>query len=304
MCFGEKTGRSAFIAVRGTEVVRLNETPSIYESPICIGESVPISVDGRHICDVGLYVSPAGAITVCIPLALYDGDVPSDGLLTIRRVADVMRRWTHQQLDEIAADHFYQRDGQAALVIDAMARRGLLGYSCKQTFYDSIDEALSGSNLLFVPTEPSNAPMSRREFIKAFSANRGIDPDDLTGFICELETIGGVVAVVRGSQLIVSYYGPDGVSLIPLFYFKILPNRSDVFVLPLTVRHCLEKNGFPVSAATGLLEFFIRFADKDLLNPSPVDGRVAMLYLKPDALFSGVGDLVSQIKSFACALSS
>ena len=104
--------------------------------------------------------------------------------------------------------------------------------------------------------------------------------------------------------MIVSYYGPDGVSLIPLFYFKILPNRSDVFVLPLTVRHCLEKNGFPVSAATGLLEFFIRFADKDLLNPSPVDGRVAMLYLKPDALFSGVEDLVSQIKSFARALSS
>lgn len=304
MCFGEKTGRSAFIAVKGTEVVRLNETPSIYESPICIGESVPISVDGRHICDVGLYVSPAGAITVCIPLALHNGDVPSDGLLTIRRVADVMRQWTHEQLDEIAAGHFYQRDGQAALIIDAMARRGLLGYSCKQTFYNSIDEALSGSNLLFVPTEPSNAPMSRREFIKAFSANRGIDPDDLTSFICELETIGGVVAVVRGSQLIVSYYGPDGASLIPLFYFKILPRRSDVFVLPLTVRHCLEKNGFPVSAATELLEFFIRFADKDLLNPSPVDGRVAMLYLKPDALFEGAGDLVTQIKRFACALSS
>ena len=152
MCFGEKTGRSAFIAVRGTEVVRLNETPPTYENPICIGESVPISADGRHICDVGLYVSPAGTITVCIPLALHNGDAPSDGLLTIRRVADVMRRWTHQQLDEIAANHFYQRDGQAALVIDAMARRGLLGYSCKQTFYNSIDEALSGSNLLFVPT--------------------------------------------------------------------------------------------------------------------------------------------------------
>ncbi len=29
-----------------------------------------------------------------------------------------------------------------------------------------------------------------------------------------------------------------------------------------------------------------------------------MLYLKPDALFSGVEDLVSQIKSFARALSS
>lgn len=41
-----------------------------------------------------------------------------------------------------------------------------------------------------------------------------------------------------------------------------------------------------------------------MLNPSPVDGRVAMLYLKPDTLFSGVKDLVSQIKSFACALSS
>ena len=185
-----------------------------------------------------------------------------------------------------------------------MASRGLLGYSSKQALYDSIDQALSDSNLLFVPTEPSSAPMSRREFIRTFSANRGLDPDDLTEFVCELETIGGVVAVVRGSQLIVSYYGPDGSSIIPLIYFKILPNRSDVFVLPLTIRHCLEKNGLPVLAATGLLEFFIRFADKDLLNPSPVDGRVAMLYLKPDTLFSGVKDLVSQIKSFACALSS
>lgn len=304
MCFGEKTCRSAFIAVSGREVVRLNETPSIYEDPVCIGESVPISADGRHICDVSLYVSPTGAITVCIPLALHNGDIPSDGLLTIHRVADVMHRWTHEQLDEIAAGHFYRRDGQAALVIDAMARRGLLGYSCKRIFYNSIDESLLGSNFLFVPTEPSNTAMSRREFIKTFSANRGIDPDDLTSFICELETIGGVVAVIRDSQLIVSYYGSDGVSLIPLFYFKILPHRSDVFVLPLTVRHCLEKNCLPVSAATGLLESFIRFADKDLLNPSPVDGRVAILYLKPDALFLGVESLVSQIKSFACALSS
>ena len=97
--------------------------------PVCIGESVPISAGGRYICDVGLYVSPAGAITVCIPLMLRDGDVPSDGILTIRRIADVMCRWTHEQIDEIAADHFYQRDRQAALVIDTMARRGLLGYS-------------------------------------------------------------------------------------------------------------------------------------------------------------------------------
>lgn len=304
MCFGEKTGRSAFIAVKGTEVVRLNETPPTYENSVCIGESVPISADGRHICDIGLYVSPAGTITACLPIALRDGDVPPDGLLTIRQVADVMGKWTRKQLDEIAADHFYRLEGQAALLIDMMARRGLLTYSDKEAFYTSIDEALSSGCFLFVPTEPSTSPMSRREFIRAFSANQGLDPDDLTGFICELETIGGVVAVVRGSQLIVSYYGPDGASLIPLFYFKILPRRSDVFVLPLTVRHCLEKNGFPVSAATELLEFFIRFADKDLLNPSPVDGRVAMLYLKPEALFAGVGELASQIKRFACALSS
>lgn len=304
MCFGEKTGRSAFIAVKGTEVVRLNETPSTHENPVCIGESVSISADGRHICDVALYISPTGAITVCIPLGLRDGDVPPDGLITIRRVADVMSQWTHEQLDEIAGDHFYRLDGQSALMIDVMARRGLLNYSCKQSFYSSIDDALLGSDILFAPTEPSHAPMSRREFIRAFSANRGLDPDDLTEFVCELETIGGVVAVVRGSQLIVSYYGPDGASLIPLIYFKILPNRSDVFVLPLTVRHCLEKNGFPVSSATGLLEFFIHFADKELLNPSPVDGRVAMLYLKPDSLFSGVADLSAEIKRFACALSS
>ena len=49
MCFGEKTGRSAFIAVRGTEVVRLNDPPPIYENPVCIGESVPISAGGRYI---------------------------------------------------------------------------------------------------------------------------------------------------------------------------------------------------------------------------------------------------------------
>lgn len=164
-------------------------------------------------------------------------------------------------------------------------------------------ETLAAGNHLFVPAEHPTSPMTRREFIKAFSANRGIDPDDLTEFICELETINGVVAVVRSSQLIVSYYGPDGTSIIPLFYFKILPRRSDVFVLPLTVRHYLEKNRFPVSAATSLLESFIRFADMDLLNPSPADGRVSMLYLKPDALFDGVGDLVSQIKRFARVLS-
>lgn len=154
MRFGEKTGRSAFLAAKGMEVVRLKEIPSTYENSVCIGDLVPISAEEGNICDVDLYVSPTGAITVCVPMDLSDGDISSGSLFTISQIVSAMSQWSHENLDEIATDHFYRLDGQAALVIDVMVRNGLLSYSGKHTLCNSLDEALAAGNILFISADP------------------------------------------------------------------------------------------------------------------------------------------------------
>lgn len=304
MSFGEKTGRSAFFADLGTEVVRLNEAPANYVNPIRIGRSVRINSGNEHICDIDLCVTPTGTVAAYLPATLgCNGSSPRE-LDILHRCSAVLRTWTHAQLDEIAGDYFYATEGQAALVIDAMVKRGLLDYSYKQALYSSIDKALASGSFLFVISDQSPAQRSRREFISDFSAGRGIDPDEMTSFICELESCDGVAAVVRGSDLIILYSAPNGVPPYPLFYFRISGRRSDLCVSSSTVRHALERSGVPLSAADDLLEFFAQFADMALTRPSPKDGSVGILYLLPDALFVKSSELIKKIKQFACAVSS
>ena len=115
MSFGKKTGRSAFFAVNGTEVVRLNESPVNQSELACIGRSVAIRSGGIFLCNADLFVSHSGAI-LCRLYGLFDeaGISPrAEGV--IRQCASVLQSWTYKQLDDIAALYTYETEGQAAL---------------------------------------------------------------------------------------------------------------------------------------------------------------------------------------------
>lgn len=296
---GKKTGRAAFFADLGQEVVRLSEVPTTFIDPVCIGKSVQICPDGGLSCTADLYVTPGGGVAIAFPtLAEDDKD-------RLQCAAAVLRTWTHEQLDDIASDYFYEAEGQGALVIDLMTRLGFMGYSGKVSFYSAVDKTLACGDSILIAGDPPFVPVrySRRQFIDLFCSNEGIDPDDMTGFICEMEAQDGIAATMRGSDLMVSYTPAGGCRPIPLFYFRLSSSRSDLCVSPRALRYALDKNGFSLSAADGLFDYFSRFADKGKVKPSPVDGSVSLLYMAPDAFFSGTRGLIERVKNFSQALS-
>lgn len=299
MSFGKKTGRAAFFADLGREVVRLEDAPTTFINPILIGKSIPICPEGGLTCQADIYVTPGGAVAFSFP------DLSEDDLDALQCCSGILRTWSHEQLDDIATDYFFETEGQGALIIDVMARMGFSSYSGKGALYSAIDRTLAGGDFLMTVGELPFRPTrySRRQFIDGFCTIRGIDPDDMTGFLCELETVDGVAAVVIGSDLVVSY-SPTGDKLpIPLFYFKLSPNRSDLCVSPRTLRYALEQNSLPLSAADDLFSFFARFADMDRVKPSPEDNSVGLLYLKPDALFLEASRLSEKVRTFSQAIS-
>ena len=96
MSFGEKTGRAAFFADLGREVVRLSEAPTTFINPVCIGKSVQICPDGGLTCAADIYVTPGGAVAVVFPdLSAADKD-------SLQCAAAVLRSWNHDRLDDIA----------------------------------------------------------------------------------------------------------------------------------------------------------------------------------------------------------
>ena len=125
MSFDEKAGRSAFFAVNGTEVVRLNNAPAYQNDLTCIGKSVPIRSGGVFLCDVDLYVTHEGAICVCmygVPGSTAQSAEPPN---IIRQCSDVLRTWGHKQLDDISSLYSYEVEGQSSLVIDILVHGGI-----------------------------------------------------------------------------------------------------------------------------------------------------------------------------------
>lgn len=299
MSFGKKTGRAAFFADLGQEVVRLEDAPTTFTNPILIGKSIPVCPEGGLTCLADVYVTPGGAVAFSFP-DMNEGDLDA-----LQCCSGVLRTWTHEQLDDVATDFFFETEGQGSLVIDVMARMGFTGYSGKVELYSAIDRTLAGGDFLMTVGELPFKPTlySRRQFIDGFCTIRGIDPDEMTGFLCELETVDGVAAVVIGSDLVVSYSPIGDKSPVPLFYFKLSPNRSDLCVSPRTTRYALEQNGLSLSAGDDLFSFFSHFADMDRVKPSPEDGSVGLLYLKPDAMFQEAARLTEKVKSFSLAIS-
>ena len=299
MSFGEKTGRTAFFADLGREVVRLSEIPSTFTDPVCVGKAVPICPDGGLTCIADVYVTPNGGVALVFP------DLTSSDKGALQCAAGALRTRNHDWLDDVASDYFFETEGQASLVIDVMARIGFMGYSNKSALYSAIDKTLSGGDTLLVVGDLPFVPVrySRRQFIQLFSEQVGLDPDDMTDFICELESLDGVAATVLGSDLIISYTPVGDMFPIQLFYFRLRPNRADLCVSPRTLRYALEKNRIPLSSADGLFAFFSHFADINKIKPSPEDGSVGLLYMVPDALFSEVHRLSEKIKQFSQSIS-
>jgi len=102
---------------------------------VCIGRDVSVG-DNLHISM--LFISPAGNIAAVIPT------------LPHWEYLSVMQEWDLDDLDEFAADYFFQEEGQAYRVIDAMARCGYLTYSDEGKLSENLRSSLEDGDIFFM----------------------------------------------------------------------------------------------------------------------------------------------------------
>ena len=288
MIFGKDLGRSASFAEIGSEVERLDNIPSNYANLVCIGQGVVlIDAVGREY-RIDLFISPTGCIAVRLPLPLAGASPTDVEPKHLRRVASIVRAWSVEQLNEVCADHFYHAEGQAADIIDILARAGLAGFSDKGTVGKALAATLAGGELLFEVIDSASAHkvFTSRELIDRFSAAKGVDPD----------------AVPIGREIVVQYAPLGDGRPCQLFKFTIGQHRSDVVAEPRVTRHQLQSNGRDPAEADSFFEALVPYADMASMKPAP-DGSISVLPLSIDALMDGTMGLVAAARDFAKAVS-
>lgn len=305
MIFGEDAGRSAFFAEVGSKVEALNTIPSEYTNLACIGRSVQlVDTVGRSYC-IDLFASPGGQLAVRLPIPL-SGRCPADnGLRHLRRVASIIRSWSVAQLDEVCADSFYQTEGQAADVIDILVRTGLATYQDRLEVAHRLGDTLAVGEILFAVCDSAEGwhPVPCRDLLREFAYAKGIDPDELTGFIGALEVLDGVSAVAVGNDVLVQYAPPGDDCPYLLMRFSVGKHRSDVIIEPRLTRHQLQHNGRATSNADQFFEALIPYADTTRLSPSS-DGTVSLLPLDAGKLVDDPLRLIAALRDFAQKVSA
>ena len=118
-----------------------------YSPLVCVGQNIETETGGNIRC---LCVSDSGRI------AIVESDPYSAGESTesfLGRIADSiaeLRKWNSDIIDAVAADFYYESEGQSAYVSDIMARHGYIIYSQTECFNASINRGLAEENILVV----------------------------------------------------------------------------------------------------------------------------------------------------------
>lgn len=116
-----------------------------YDNLVCIGRNVPVGKGGISGEINNIFVSPLGQV-VAIEAGIFPD--PADDLVKNR--AEELMGWTADKLDRIAASYFYRSTGQAANMIDAMAKAGVLSYSSADKLARNVDRCISSGNLIYI----------------------------------------------------------------------------------------------------------------------------------------------------------
>lgn len=109
------------------------------ESLVCIGQNIRLSGGNlRMVAD--LFLSPDGTVSVAVrgtngnPL----------------EIARFISRVGFPGLDMIASDHFFKTEGQAAGIIDIMARHGHITFSDSLKFKEAVTAGASSPIIFFI----------------------------------------------------------------------------------------------------------------------------------------------------------
>lgn len=106
---------------------------------ICIGEGVHLSGESLHMV-ADLFLSPDGSISVAVHSST--GNAPA--------MSSFISRIGFSGLDMIASDYYYKTEGQAAGIVDIMARHGHVVFSQAASLRASVEAGASSPVIFFV----------------------------------------------------------------------------------------------------------------------------------------------------------
>lgn len=159
---GEKLQRIPFMSGSFNEAWLqeiLAENPSLIPSGefgaehsplVCIGREVPVGNGDTQGYIDNLYISPSGAITIVETKLFRNQEARREVVAQIIDYAKELQKWDCEKLNEVASNYFYQTDGQAARIIDIMARKGYLTLSDEGRLNDNINTNLNRASFLLL----------------------------------------------------------------------------------------------------------------------------------------------------------
>ena len=140
--------------------------------------------------------------------------------------------------------------------------------------------------------------LTRRKFIMAFSDNGGYDPDKVTEFICDLESIDGLFVEIAPTELTIRF-SPSDNSSIALFTFGISNGHADFYIMPGRIKSALERHGFFEFQADPLLEFYKKFVDTKRCKTPPYEYEAGFYYAVFDDVLAHSQDFIAVSEAFA-----
>lgn len=400
MIYGERTARSAYyISEGGAQKMKrvpfmsgefseawlqelIEENPSLlpagevgaeYSPLLCIGREVPVgSGDTKGYID-NLYVTPTGHLVI-VEARLFSNQESRRTVVTqIIEYAKELQQWDAEMLDAVAGNYFYQRNGQASRVIDAMAAAGYLTFSDEAALTDAINEHLMEASFLLLivgdgirsnvyqlaeflnenaampfnlamveieiyqhgdgvvvvpnlltktavidrkglsagstlsifrgdsvtPIESiayTNKPvLSRREFVDAFASRGGYDPDLVTEFLNDMESVDGISIHVTPTELHIDCT-PDGNRRATILYLGISGTRdASIYMRPDRLRESLEASGHFPSESDEFLDFFKDYVDKSKCRSAPYEFGANRFY------YASIGKVLESSSKFVGA---
>lgn len=121
-----------------------------YSPMVCIGREVPVGQGDTQGYIDNLYISPSGVVTIVETKLFRNQESRRTVVAQIIDYAKELQKWDCEKLNEVASDYFYKTEGQAARIIDVMARKGHLTLSDEAKLNDCINENLSRASFLLL----------------------------------------------------------------------------------------------------------------------------------------------------------
>ncbi len=226
--------------------------------------------------------------------------IVGDGIRTgVQQLADFLNDNARMSFNLALAEMEVYQNGSETIVIPNLVT--------KTTVIERTVSGLGMSAYQSIAGEPKRPyarkpVLSRCEFINTFADNGGYDPDVITEFISDLESIYGLTVEIAPTELTIRFCLRNGAAS-PLLTFGIAQNKAEIWLVPSRIKQSLEKHGVFPFEADEFLNFYKRFVDLNRCKTEPYEYEAGFYYAKVDEVLRYTQDFISAAEEFAVEIS-